>query len=149
MGIGPKRDPGRLAEQSTVSETMLGARVEQRLLAGESIVADCIHCDDPSPARLVQRLGESPVGAPGADIHTVTPGGGDARKSEDQPHAPALTHAIPLPVPPQRHDRAWLDQPQPRHGCADHVSDVARRQMGIVLFGHARVGMAEVCRDYL
>jgi hypothetical protein len=76
LGIGPKRDPGRLAEQSTVSETMLGARVEQRLLAGESIVADCIHCDDPSPARLVQRLGESLVGAPGADIHTVTPGGG-------------------------------------------------------------------------
>jgi hypothetical protein len=54
--------------------------------------------------------------------------GGDARKSEDQPHAPTLTHPAILlaDTPPMRHERGRLNQPEPWHGRTDHVSDVAR-----------------------
>jgi len=92
--------------------------------------------------RAVARLGTFTLLLPSL------PEGWGCEEIRGSTHAPTLTDDIPSPIP-QRHNRAWLDQPQPRHGCADHVSDVARCQMGIVLFGHTRVGMAEVCRDYL
>jgi hypothetical protein len=44
-------------------------------------------------------------------------------------------------------NRARLDNPKFRHGRADDLDDVRRNKMGIVQFGHPRVGVTEVRRD--
>jgi hypothetical protein len=38
-------------------EKMVDALEEEGLIAGEPIVADCAHIDEPRPSRLVQQLG--------------------------------------------------------------------------------------------
>ena len=56
-------------------------------------------------------------------------------------------HASRCDAPPQRHNLGFFSQVEYWKIRPDRLRHIARRQMGVVLFGHAGVGVAELGGD--